>query len=911
MRDGSTFLRASFVLGAGLTTSATASGQGWLDSARWYAQPDAGEFRYFSNLDLDGFDDLIWFERTPGSSQTSQSWEGFRPFHNDGAGDFPTAGALVAFPANGNRFVPLDSEGVKRMRDLTGDGLDDVIVLERTPSFADVALHVYPANGFGGFGAPHVVPLAGNLDGIALGNADADPQFEIAVVVHSGPTEQITWRNFNGTSFVASVGVSFLSAGPFGQPRVARLSSLDLEGDGDDDLVFGESSSHFLHTYPTVGGAPTAGTSVNLPLTGSTNVHPIPVDLVGGGPRDLLAIATSSGSSIAQFVPIHVQSGTLAPGIVQSIQGWNGAAVWGGAFDVGDWDADGAVDLMYYPWQEPGGTTEGIVAFFENDGANGFSSAPVAKAELVYSDYLAVGPSDLDHDGHLDFVGKQHAYFGRGRFESSLVEVVDWFFGGAPRAVLDLEGDGDLDLFFDSTVHVAVNDGTGAYPGNVFAPAAPAGTIRQPATAIGDFTGDGRPDFLTPIFVPAGQPFLPPVFSHMRLYAWNGVGGYADLGSAATVLISPSNSSIALAIDVDTDGDTDVVGSSGYWPNHGNGTFGPKILAFASTHEPCAAGDLDSDGDNDFVAVYSTGNGGELSVQFALGGGAFLSASIPSSGDAMSGRALSLGDADLDGDLDLLAAASYADKVHVYVNDGFGGFSIAASLDSDPQQFGSDPALIYLAFTDVDGDGVLDVIGGAEALSNDDPKSCAVFRGLGGFAYDTARFFASGVLGPAADLDSDGDLDLSGRAIVRNRHYDGPDDGITRQYGSGTVGSGGATPLLGARGPLRPGSTTAELRLRLALGGTPLALYVGFAPAAITNAPFPGATFLIQPPIVVLGVVAGGAPGGIGLGAFDVPMGAVLPSLVGLSIYTQCGFVDPGAPGGKSMSNAVALTFGL
>lgn len=131
------------------------------------------------------------------------------------------------------------------------------------------------------------------------------------------------------------------------------------------------------------------------------------------------------------------------------------------------------------------------------------------------------------------------------------------------------------------------------------------------------------------------------------------------------------------------------------------------------------------------------------------------------------------------------------------------------------------------------------------------------------------------------------------------------------EFGTGTGGSGGATPVLGAAGPLRIGSTTASLRARLALGAAPLALFYGLAEAALPNTPFPGATFYVGSPLSLTIVGTTGLPGVPGEGELDISLVKSLPMAAGLTIYMQGVVIDPGVSSGYAMTNGLAMTIGL
>jgi len=885
---------------AAAVLSAVAAGQGWLDTARWYVPPQPGELQYLGDFNADGFDDVVRFNGVPGSPT---DWTSFQVLLNDGQGDFTTQGPLVAFPVSSDLFHPVGGQSVRRSRDVTGDGLLDVLVLHDTSSFTSIELQVYPGLGGGAFDAPVAIPLVQQLTGIALGQIDADPAFEIAMVDEINFSESTRWYDWNGAGFTASAEALWL--GGIGGATVAGMVALDLDGDGDDDLVYGQFNGPRLIRLDTVGGAPVIGTVYMLGSAGNA-LTPLLVDLAGGGAQDLLVVESLTGGFQFWLQPVLHVGSDLVPGAKQPIASEWGP-VFGAYFEPCDWDEDGDPDLLAFAWPEPGTSDDKALAFFRNDGSDGFGIAPVANVDLMYAgDFTGLGATDLDHDGHLDYVGPQTAYFGRGRFESSLAPITSFYYGADPALVRDAEGDGDLDYFFAGGGS-KLNDGTGAFSGFMSLPAPPPGKQLLKCTSIGDLTGDGLADFVELLQNPPIDIFHPPTFAEMRLIVDDGLGHYADGGTASASLMSPFGRTTSLVLDFDEDGDNDVWGNTpGFWPNDGTGHFGAFVPLSVAGVEACAAGDLDGDGDIDLVGVAWPD---QLVVLKRAAPLAYEPSLVHEDISALDADSVTLADHDLDGDLDLSCATSWSDSVLLFANDGAGGFSASDTLSTDVS-LGMDPVLAAHAFADVDGDGITDLLAGPRSINLSFPNKVGLYRGLPGSGFEPVRWYVGSAMGGVGDADGDGDLDLLGRSIVRSRRFDGPTDGIIRQYGAGTPGAGGAVPVLGAAGPLRPGSTTASLRLRRATGGVPLLLLYGLTEAAIPNSPFQGTTLYVQPPFFNLLLFTGGAPGAPGKGTLTLNLGTALPAAAGLTIFHQAAIFEPGTPKTKLVSNGLQLTYG-
>ena len=126
-------------------------------------------------------------------------------------------------------------------------------------------------------------------------------------------------------------------------------------------------------------------------------------------------------------------------------------------------------------------------------------------------------------------------------------------------------------------------------------------------------------------------------------------------------------------------------------------------------------------------------------------------------------------------------------------------------------------------------------------------------------------------------------------------------------YGPGLAGKGGFVPGLSGGGcPVSGGAIT--LQVDATLGGATGNLFVGLAQAAL---PFKGGTFLVDALVLNVQLLAGGAPGAAGAGSLALP--GLLPAdpvLHGLPVYLQCGFADPAAAKGASLSNGLAMEIG-
>ncbi len=273
----------------------------------------------------------------------------------------------------------------------------------------------------------------------------------------------------------------------------------------------------------------------------------------------------------------------------------------------------------------------------------------------------------------------------------------------------DLNGDGVLDLLTagenngNGYATVKLGDGTGSFG---------AATSFQTegrtsyALSLGDLNGDGVLDLVT-----AGCDDGNNGIATVRL--GDGTGSFG----AATSFQTEGRTSYALSLgDVNGDGVLDLVtagvddGFYGYATvrlGNGTGSFGAATSFYTGIgNHALSLDDLNGDGALDLVAAGVHSANGYATVMLGDGAGSF---GAVTSFQTESGRShgLSLGDLNGDGVLDLVTAGhddSFNGFATVRLGDGTGSFGAATSFQTEGR------TSYALSLGDVNGDGVLDLV---------------------------------------------------------------------------------------------------------------------------------------------------------------------------------------------------------
>ncbi len=566
----------------------------------------------------------------------------------------------------------------------------------RTADAAESGIDIVPT--FNDSGQPLLVPVLSQANGVEFGDVDGDGDLDLVqgyfdLFNFTSADEPNRVLLNGGDNSGSNTGVFIDSGQALGNNSTGDIALGDVDGDGDLDMVEGNNKGQanrvWLNNINNIVGQEGVFTDSGQ-MIGADTTNAIALgDVDGDGDLDLV-----TGNDGANRVWLN---GGDSSGSNTGVFGDSGQTLGNSAtnaIELGDVDGDKDLDLLTgnLVWLNGGDSTGSNTGVFSDSGQALGNTAP---------SYLALG--DVDGDGDLDLV---KGGFGTG--------VLVWLNGG------DNSGS-NTGVFSDSGQALSKENST-------------------IAIALADIDDDGDLDLVTGDFREPN-----------RVFYNDGSGSFTDSGEALG-----NNSTYAIALgDVDGDGDLDLAANLLFLNSLSSTEFfieTDQLEFFGSTVSKVTLGDIDGDDDLDLVATTSGSPG---SVRFFTNNGA---GNFTDSGqilDNFSTRAVALGDIDGDGDLDLVSGS----KNRVWLNGGDGSGSNTGLFIDTGQNLGN-YFIRAITLGDVDGDGDLDLVAGVAGNSGE-PNRVFFNDGSGGFTDSGQALGNNFTLAVAlADVDGDKDLDL-------------------------------------------------------------------------------------------------------------------------------------------------------
>jgi hypothetical protein len=585
--------------------------------------------------------------------------------------------------------------------DLNNDARLDALVTTSSSNNVVVSLGTLG----GGLGAPTGFGMGLDPKALALGEFSSDGFLD--VVTANAGTDDVSVRLGNGAGGFAAMATWAVGATPLG------VAVGDFNGDGRRDIVTANSNSNDVSILlgDGTGGFASAGS-----FGTDTGARSVAVgDLNGDGRADLV-VANRFSNTVC--VLLGNGDGTFVPG---------------GSFGVGSEpvfvilaDLSGDAILDFAAADNAGNT----VTIALGDGVGGFGGMSTLVLSGTNRFPTALAAADVNGDGILDLAvgaaqgsidfvpsnGTVYVFLGTGGAAFGPPLLLENYYSPLAVALGDMSGDGRPDLVAPSqsigSVHVSLGDGLGGFGPSTFSVGLGA-NLSHVITA--DFDRDGHLDLAMP--------------SSNNSAVWvqrgDGAGGFTPLWSAQTPGDGPQ---FVVTADYDDDGWLDLAiggsNSTRVYLGTGGGSFAfaPSATLFAGVWVRwMLTEDLDRDGAMDIVVVTDT-TPGRVFTAFGNRNGTFVVGPTLTVGN--SPFSAGLADVDRNGTLDILVACYNSNRVEIIPNNGNRTFGVQSSVPVPSNPF-------VLATGDFNEDGRTDF-----AVSAQSSPDLYVYRGngTGGFA---------------------------------------------------------------------------------------------------------------------------------------------------------------------------------
>lgn len=615
----------------------------------------------------------------------------------------------------------------------------------------DNSIGWHPNRGDGIFDRRQVISNA-LFVAMSVFTADLDGDGDLDILSASRDDNKIAWYEQTSPGvFGAQQVISTMSFNAF------VVYAADLDGDGDIDVLSASGLDDKIAWYENLDGLGTFSEQLIISASADAARDVIAADIDNDGDMDV--VSASAGDHKIAWYRNENGSGSFSGEIVLTR-----SALFARSVHVADVDVDGDLDVL------AASSNDSTLAWYPNlDGLGNFGEAFIIDDQAAGASSIVA--ANLDNDEDMDVISTAsfnntvtayESFAGRGRVRFRFMSEIaagpsetNW-----PHSVhaADVDGDGDLDLmtasFLDNKISWYENV-RGVFGEQQVVTQAADGA-RDVQTA--DLDGDGDLDIIS----------ASGVDNAIKWYEnFNGRGSFDILREVTT---SANNAYAVYPADLDGDGDIDIVSASfdddtiAWYENlDGKGVFGPliSITKAAKGATDVLAIDMDNDGDIDVVSASSFDD--KVAWYRNVDGMGTFDEQIIISEDVDLATSVHAADVDLDGDMDILSASGGDDKISWHENlDGMGTFGQGKIVTLEADRAFS----VYAA--DLDGDNDPDAI----SASRDDNR-IAWYENLGDGRFGVQQTISSSIIGArsviAVDLDSDGDPDVISASQDGNR----------------------------------------------------------------------------------------------------------------------------------------------